>query len=246
MSVAAVALLAAACSSDEPNDGPGKTDKDGQAFMKVRINYADGGRATAGDFENGKDFEHTVSTARFFFYDDQQNYVTEASVWNGGNPNPANPDNIEYFGNNVLVLSGLDNNNFPKYMLTVLNAPAGFTSEMTLQGTADRLLEQAATATDGGIYGGSGNFIMSTSSYGRTDADEPAFVNVLTTDNFKLSATDALAENNSVEVYVERLAAKVCVGVDNEAEGLCLRRRERHVQTENHRLWRPQRPGQCR
>lgn len=220
LSVAAVALLAAACSSDEPNDGPGKTDKDGQAFMKVRINYADGGRATAGDFENGRDFEHTVSTARFFFYDDQQNYVTEASVWNGGNPNPANPDNIEYFGNNVLVLSGLDNNNFPKYMLTVLNAPAGFTSEMTLQGTADRLLEQAATATDGGIYGASSNFIMSTSSYGRADADEPAFVNVLTINNFKNSATDATANEAVVDVYVERLAAKVSVGVDNTAAGL--------------------------
>lgn len=220
MSVAAVALLAAACSSDEPNGGPDTTGKDGQAFMKVRINYADGGRATAGAFENGRDFEHTVSTARFFFYDDQQNYVTEASVWNGGNPNPANPDNIEYFGNNVLVLSGLDNNNFPKYMLTVLNAPAGFTSKMTLQETADDIFAQAADKTDGGIYGGSGNFIMSTSSYGRTDADEPAFVNVLTTGNFKLSASDALAENNSVEVYVERLAAKVSVGVDNEAEGL--------------------------
>ena len=219
MSVAAVALLAAACSSDEPNGGPDTTGKDGQAFMKVRINYADGGRATAGAFENGRDFEHTVSTARFFFYDDQQNYVTEASVWNGGNPNPANPDNIEYFGNNVLVLSGLDNNNFPKYMLTVLNAPAGFTSKMTLQETADDIFAQAADKTDGGIYSGS-NFIMSTSSYGRTDADEPAFVNVLTTGNFKLSASDALAENNSVEVYVERLAAKVSVGVDNEAEGL--------------------------
>ena len=220
MSVAAVALLAAACSSDEPNGGenPG-TDKDGQAFMKVRINYADGGRATAGDFENGKDFEHTVSTARFFFYDDQQNYVTEASVWNGGNPNPANPDNIEYFGNNVLVLSGLDNNNFPKYMLTVLNAPAGFTSKMTLQETADDIFAQAADKTDGGIYSGS-NFIMSTSSYGRTDADEPAFVNVLTTNNFKNSAADATANEAVVDVYVERLAAKVSVGVDNEAAGL--------------------------
>ena len=219
MSVAAVALLAAACSSDEPNGGPDTTGKDGQAFMKVRINYADGGRATAGDFEYGKDFEHTVSTARFFFYDDQQNYVTEASVWNGGNPNPANPDNIEYFGNNVLVLSGLDNNNFPKYMLTVLNAPAGFTSKMTLQETADDIFAQAADKTDGGIYSGS-NFIMSTSSYGRTDADEPAFVNVLTTNNFKNSAADATANEAVVDVYVERLAAKVCVGVDNEAEGL--------------------------
>lgn len=219
MSVAAVALLAAACSSDEPNGGPDTTGKDGQAFMKVRINYADGGRATAGDFENGKDFEHTVSTARFFFYDDQQNYVTEASVWNGGNPNPANPDNIEYFGNNVLVLSGLDNNNFPKYMLTVLNAPAGFTSKMTLQETADDIFAQAADKTDGGIYSGS-NFIMSTSSYGRTDADEPAFVNVLTTNNFKNSAADATANEAVVDVYVERLAAKVSVGVDNEAAGL--------------------------
>ena len=220
MSVAAVALLAAACSSDEPNGGPDTTGKDGQAFMKVRINYADGGRATAGDFEYGKDFEHTVSTARFFFYDDQQNYVTEASVWNGGNPNTGTPDqNIEYFGNNVLVLSGLDNNNFPKYMLTVLNAPAGFTSKMTLQETADDIFAQAADKTDGGIYSGS-NFIMSTSSYGRTDADEPAFVNVLTTNNFKNSAADATANEAVVDVYVERLAAKVCVGVDNEAEGL--------------------------
>ena len=220
LSVAAVALLAAACSSDEPNGGPDTTGKDGQAFMKVRINYADGGRATAGDFEYGKDFEHTVSTARFFFYDDQQNYVTEASVWNGGNPNTGTPDqNIEYFGNNVLVLSGLDNNNFPKYMLTVLNAPAGFTSEMTLQATADKILAQAATATDGGIYSGS-NFIMSTSSYGRADADEPAFVNVLTTNNFKNSATDATANEAVVDVYVERLAAKVSVGVDNTAAGL--------------------------
>lgn len=221
MSVAAVALLAAACSSDEPNGGenPG-TDKDGQAFMKVRINYADGGRATAGDFEYGKDFEHTVSTARFFFYDDQQNYVTEASVWNGGNPNTGTPDqNIEYFGNNVLVLSGLDNNNFPKYMLTVLNAPAGFTSKMTLQETADDIFAQAADKTDGGIYSGS-NFIMSTSSYGRTGADEPAFVNVLTTNNFKNSAADATANEAVVDVYVERLAAKVSVGVDNEAAGL--------------------------
>ena len=221
MSVAAVALLAAACSSDEPNGGenPG-TDKDGQAFMKVRINYADGGRATAGDFEYGKDFEHTVSTARFFFYDDQQNYVTEASVWNDGKPNTGTPDqNIEYFGNNVLVLSGLDNNNFPKYMLTVLNAPAGFTSKMTLQETADDIFAQAADKTDGGIYSGS-NFIMSTSSYGRTGADEPAFVNVLTTNNFKNSAADATANEAVVDVYVERLAAKVSVGVDNEAEGL--------------------------
>ena len=221
MSVAAVALLAAACSSDEPNGGenPG-TDKDGQAFMKVRINYADGGRATAGDFEYGKDFEHTVSTARFFFYDDQQNYVTEASVWNDGKPNTGTPDqNIEYFGNNVLVLSGLDNNNFPKYMLTVLNAPAGFTSKMTLQETADDIFAQAADKTDGGIYSGS-NFIMSTSSYGRTGADEPAFVNVLTTNNFKNSAADATANEAVVDVYVERLAAKVSVGVDNEAAGL--------------------------
>lgn len=221
MSVAAVALLAAACSSDEPNGGenPG-TDKDGQAFMKVRINYADGGRATAGDFEYGKDFEHTVSTARFFFYDDQQNYVTEASVWNDGKPNTGTPDqNIEYFGNNVLVLSGLDNNNFPKYMLTVLNAPAGFTSKMTLQETADDIFAQAADKTDGGIYSGS-NFIMSTSSYGRTGADEPAFVNVLTTNNFKNSAADATANEAVVDVYVERLAAKVSVGVDNTAAGL--------------------------
>lgn len=218
LSVAGIALLAAACSNDEPKGGDNNVSGE-QAYMKVRINYADGGRATAGDFEYGKDFEHNVASARFFFYDEAYNFVTEANVWNDGKPNQDQPDaNIEYFGNNVLVLNGLDNNNFPTYMLTVLNAPAGFQSEMTLQATADKVLAQAVA--EGGIYDGSNNFIMSTSSYGRTNEKEPAFVNVITVNDFKRSASEAQAENAAVEVYVERLAAKVCVGIDTESEEL--------------------------
>lgn len=216
MSVAAVALLAAACSSDEPNDGPNTgADKDGQAFMKVRINYADGGRATAGDFEYGKDYEHAISNARFFFYDAAGNYVAKANVWDGGNANEEKPDeNIEYFGNNVLVLNGLDKKGYPKYMLTVLNAPDGFESEATMVSTARKLtLAAGADEKTGGIYGKDGNFLMSTTSYARSDKDEPAYVTVLNEGNFFLEPHEATGYA-PVQVYVERLAVKVALGLD--------------------------------
>ena len=82
-------------------------------------------RATSGDsdFEYGKD-EHNVTDADFYFYDENGVFVTQAKAWNDGKDNEAEPDeNIEYFGNSIIVLKGLSQKGFPKYLVTVCSTP---------------------------------------------------------------------------------------------------------------------------
>ena len=88
--------------------------------------------------------------------------MTEANVWNGGDADKAD-DNIEFNGNTLIVLNGLEAQNFPKYMVTVLNAPADYQPGETL----DAMLKTLS----GGIYQGQ-NFIMSTTSYVHSANDD--------------------------------------------------------------------------
>ena len=167
-------------------------------------------RASGGnpEFEDGTDAEHNVKDASFFFYDAGEAYAAEASVWNGGDADGTANDHIEFNGNTVIVLHGQEKNNFPKYMVTVLNVPDGYKPGSTL----DAML----ATLSGGIYQGNGsnNFIMSTTSYARNNT--PYFVTELTADNFhKEPMTDA---DTPVDVYVERLAAKVTLDVNDQID----------------------------
>lgn len=202
-------LVLGGCSEDEGlNSGnSGNGSQDGQAYLTVRIANAGTNTKAEGDFENGSTTEHAVSDARFFFYDEGGNYVTEASVWNEGQEVTPDDGNIEFNGNTVIVLRGLTANDYPEYMVTVLNVPANFQPAGTLTGME--------TAMSGGIYksGTTGNFIMSTTSYVRTD-NTPCYVTKLATTDFHAepipSATTGI---EPVDVYVERLAAKVSLEV---------------------------------
>lgn len=126
LTLAAGAALCA-CSKDDADSQKTPVFTGDTAYLNVRISDA-ATRASAGDpneFENGSANEHAVSDAKFYFYDANKAFVTQASVWNGGTPVAGN-DNIEFNGNSVVVLRGLTGTSFPKYMVTVLNAPAGF------------------------------------------------------------------------------------------------------------------------
>ena len=202
-----VTLLLGGCSEDEGlNSGnSGNLPQDGQAYLTVRIADAGANTKAEDDFKNGSETEHTVSDARFFFYDEEGNYVTEASVWNGGQA--VTPDgNIEFNGNTVIVLRGLTANDYPDYMVTVLNAPTAFQPANTLTGMQ--------TALSGGIYkSGNSNFIMSTTSYVRTD-ETPYYVTKLATTDFHAEPIPSTTTGiTPVKVYVERLAAKVSLEV---------------------------------
>lgn len=212
-----VSLLACAtlwaCAQDDAAGKEDNWDSD-KAYLNVCISEAGSAtRATAGDpndFENGT--EHKVRTARFFFYDANKMFITEANVWNDGEP--TNPDqNVEFKGNSVIVLRGLTDVSFPKYLVTVLNAPEGFDHETTLDAMREKLVAAPET-----LYA-SDYFTMTTTSFaGQTDAsgaELPYFVTEVSRDHFATGPIEAEG-TTPVTVYVERLAAKVTLRVSDD------------------------------
>ena len=219
-----------ACSNDEseiiPNDTPNVFTGD-KAYVNVRL--ADAGsltRATEGDFEYGTN-EQSVKNAYFYFYDADGVFVTQGDVWTDGNASTTTPaGNIEFTGNNVVVLKGLDKKSYPKYMVAVLNRPTGFVYGKTLDEMQTVL---ADNNTEGIYYPTTTNnvttnyFTMSTTSY--TDTNRAKyFVTEVKEENFSLEpVTDVSAITNAMTVYVERLAAKITLnvsdGLSNDANG---------------------------
>lgn len=215
--LATVALMAS-CSSDEPNPGNNENNENKPAgdvaFMAVKIKATEGRSTTDGGLVDGDADEHAVYDAQFFFFDEDGNHVMDAAIYN---PAPdfsdPNKDNIEWNSDNVLVLDNLTAKGYPTYMLTVLNLP-GFKALSTLEATG-KALETYKDESEGG----SGKFVMSTTSYFRNYFDDNHndtyyYVTKLKTSNFYTSPEAAIADKQAVEVYVERLAAKVQVSVD--------------------------------
>lgn len=234
LSLLSLGLLGAlcACSSEESglSSGKQKTFAGDEAYISVRL--ADAGaltRATSSGYEYGDTLlnEHAVKTAYFYFYDDAGIFVAEGSAWNGGNNNEAKPDqNIEFTSNNIVALKGLTGKSYPKYMVTVLNKQNDFQCGRTLAEMEKALSSQ----TSAGIVttnndGTSKYFTMSTTSYVPSPSSEAThyFVTEVDNEDFFLAEpvpSDPSDMSNTVTVYVERLAAKVTLGVDMEAVSL--------------------------
>lgn len=209
---AALAMLAA-CSNDEPaaitKPGDGDT-----AYMKVSIKAANGMSryTTTPGYEDGNTNENKVNSVRFFFFDnagaamDLSAYLVKAEDDTiTVNPDDPKNDNVEaVFGDNLLVLEDLTSNQYPSYMITVLNRP-DFVPGTNL----DNTLEVLDNCKNGDY------FVMSTASYIGENAhhDGKYHATKLQPTDFKQSAAAAVADEAPVEVYVERLAAKVQVGL---------------------------------
>ncbi len=205
-----------------------------KAYMVVKISDVGAmtkatGADDEGEFQYGQPGEQAVADAHFYFYDDDQVFVTEASVWSDGTgkqhetdgDDEVADDNIEFNGKTVITLKGLTNNTYPTYMVTVLNRPENFTAPNSLEDFETALSNGSVETTEGGIKDADGYFTMSTTSYVMdTDSRPEYFVNVLTTDNFALEpiSTDTNGDYDCtpITVYVERLAAKVTLNVGSE------------------------------
>lgn len=216
-----------ACSNDDvseiiPDDTP-KVFTGDEAYISVRLSDAGSiqSRATTTDpgYEYGNDDEHAVANAYFYFYDANGVFVSEGSAWNGGTPSQSETGkadgNIEFKSNTVVVLKGLNEKNYPKYMVTVLNRPSNFTAPSSLQEMEKALSDEFGV----GIQDGNGKFVMSTTSFKHNDAEKLSgkyFVTEVKETNFSLEPITNLENiQNPVTVYVERLAAKVTLNVDN-------------------------------
>lgn len=209
-----------ACSDDDSgviqNDIP-KVFTSDEAYINVSISDAGSlTRATTEDpgYEYGKANEHAVKNAYFYFYDANRQYVAQGSAWNGGTESTGAATNIEFKGNNVVVLKGLKDKGYPKYMVTVLNGTSTFKYGNTLEEMEKALSGDIYTKIDDTNY-----FIMSTTSFKHEAADNLAgkyFVTEVKKSDFRTEPIPDGYEGsteNSVKVYVERLAAKVTLDV---------------------------------
>lgn len=228
------ALMLAGCSNDDATESveTPKTFTGDEAYIKVRLSDAGSQtRATTPDpgYEYGTTEEHTVTNAYFYFYDQDGVFVAEGNAWDDGTDSGGDATNIEFKSNTVVALKGLTKKNYPKYMVTVLNIPAGFTPGNTLKDMEATLacVSDATTLTSDqkvGIKGANDNFTMSTTSWAeQTDnvqttykkGEYKYFVTEVKDENFSLEPINDKNATNYVTVYVERLAAKVTLKVSN-------------------------------
>ena len=205
-------LTLSACSNDE-----GVTDKvdktTDQAYVTISLRNAGAlTRGTDGGNVNGTAEESTVNTAEFYFFNADGTYnqhVGKALTWN------ASTGNVEKIAEATVVLQNLKKVGKPKYVVCVLNATPKAYENKTLA----QLKEEVLNSYLNGAY-----FIMSNSTYNNGDDASLNFATVIKDENFlkEKPTPETLTTANAVQVYVERVASKIEVGVKAElldAEG---------------------------
>lgn len=227
--LACAALMMSACSSDNDIEG-GSTNPAGDAqYLAVNIVNVGTTPTRATDYVNGTDAENQISKVRFyFFHDDGSPYVlvnttettTDGDVnWLEQNPpisttppTPAGQGTVDKVTEAVLVIQG-KSAAAPATMVAVINPETLNNATLNNKGTVT-LSELRDSKFDTQFYklnaGTNEDFVMTNSVYregGNTIC--PTLV------SGHLEESDTEARNNPVNIYVERVAAKVSAKVDN-------------------------------
>ena len=234
---ACVALMMTACASDKEEMGGGTKPGSDPQYLAVNIVNVGSTPTTRGtdDYENGTTEESTIKKVRFYFFNgDGSPYLIKnpgvAGVEGGGEKNwleasPADdttsgtPSQIEKITQTVLVINGVQSA-APAAIVAVVNP--GTVEATTLQnktgGDVMRLSELRYSAVGSQFYkkdastGAVSDFVMSNSVYVNAGEDVCAS---LVAGHVTTSAESAKAK--PVDLYVERVVAKVTADVDNEA-----------------------------
>ena len=188
-------------------------------YMTIKISDANsltGSRAeeepvyNEGDLVFGDLNEHQVNSADFFFYNEEGEFIVHTSnfIEKQGETSP----NIEWFSKNTIALENIDDMSLPKYVITVLNAPADFVNAIKNgEFNMEKTRKQISSIVNEDA------FIMSTTSFLNGDAiekdryDDTHYyaTKLKPTDLIKHHPTDAeIAAAEPVNIYVERLATK--------------------------------------
>lgn len=231
---ACVALMMSACASDKEEIGSGTKPGSDPQYLAVNIvNVGATPTTRTTDYENGTEAESKINKVRFYFFNgDGSPYLIKnpgMGVEGGGDKNwleasPADdttsgkPSQIEKITQTVLVINGVQSA-APAAIVAVVNP--GTVEATTLQnekgGDVMRLSELRYSAVGSQFYkkdakGKVSDFVMSNSVYVNAGEDVCAS---LVAGHVTTSAETAKAK--PVDIYVERVVAKVTADVDNEA-----------------------------
>lgn len=230
---ACVALMMTACASDKEEIGSGTKPGSDPQYLAVNIvNVGATPTTRAAEYENGTAEESAIKKVRFYFFNgDGSPYLIKTGVDGGGDKNwleasPADntptsgaPSQIEKITQTVLVINGVQAA-APAAIVAVVNPET--VEATTLQnetgGDVMRLSELRYSAVGRNFYkkhattGAVSEFVMSNSVYVNAGEDVCAS---LVAGHVTTSAETAKAK--PVDLYVERVVAKVTADVDNEA-----------------------------
>ncbi len=219
------ALAFAGCSNDDDitNNGGGGTDTEGCGYVAVNIVQPSSttGRATdANDFENGSSDENYAEEGLFFLFDQAgtKKYAAKRLVLSPKDEtNPINPA-VEQIYKGVLVIDGVkqadgDDETDSKQIVCVLNAPVELETGVNTLADLEAKIADYCTS-----HITKGKFIMTNSVY-MNGANK-----VLGTGISKIYNTVGEARKNSVDIFVERVVAKVKIksvgaSFDNKGTG---------------------------
>ena len=206
--------LFAACSNEE-NSAINSGQEEGQlSYVAVNIVNANptGSRVDGGEYENGEDPENAITKARFYLFNASgnpytvttneapgtvaaTNYVDITTLNNQGKDEP----NVKSIKKGVLVFKGTTTE-LPTSIVAVLNPPATLTGSKSLSDLQTAIADYSSTTS----------FVMSNSVYA-SEGTEVVATNIIG----KVAQNKEDAEANPVDIYVERVLAKVRVTFSN-------------------------------
>lgn len=210
--------LFAACSNEE-NSAINSGQEEGQlSYVAVNIVNANptGSRVEGGKYEDGDPDENEITNARFYLFKengDAYELANSVEEWSAnyvekdlsGTPFDPENDNVEEIVNATLVFQGKDQE-LPASIVAILNPPTTLgTSKLSLSDLQQKIDNYSASTK--------GYFIMTNSVYatGTTEKKEVVATDIVG----KVAQSQPDAEANPVDIYVERVLAKVRVTFSN-------------------------------
>ena len=220
----ALMLMVASCSSEDVAGGDSQNDKGTTSFLAVNIENVGSAPASraytqgTGSYEDGTTEESIINKVRFYFFNGdgtpyllvnndatQQTSVNylEQTVEKDGNDHDHTAETKTKV---VLVLKG-ETKAIPASVIAVINPEV--LDNTTLHSGTMTLSELRTSATGSKFYDTTNGFVMSNSVYesaGQDICSTPVANNVFSTSDKALS--------NPVDIYVERVNAKVNAKID--------------------------------
>ena len=232
---ACVALMMTACASDKDEMGGGTKPGSDPQYLAVNIVNVGATPTTRGtdDYENGTTDESTIKKVRFYFFNgDGSPYLIKnpgvTGVEGGGEKNwleasPADdsstsgtPSQIEKITQTVLVINGVQSA-APAAIVAVVN-PGTVDAAKIQSGETMRLSELRYSTVGSQFYkkdattGAVSDFVMSNSVY--VNAGEDVCASLVAG---HVTTSEETARTKPVDLYVERVVAKVTADVDKTA-----------------------------
>ena len=231
-------VILGACSSDDlvvaDNDDP-VAEKTEVRYLKVNLVNANGdssgtraiGDDEAADYANGTEDENKIRTVDFYLYDADKNYYSHVSSSLTAAVDPSTPGAISsvhgFYETNVPI-NLVQGEKMPRYVICIINAVnANFYENKSMEEAQSQLLEKFYSPEDGGnkyfsmnnsvyygldeVTGQSNQLIMAT----------PFDTNKLLTMTELENMTEDQAAEVTVDIYVERYAAKVNFSISDGA-----------------------------